>query len=354
MSINIEEINGIVNYVSRSKIFVNIESDGVLSQLGVKDLVSRLKVGVNFEVAFIYACDKCAIYQAVGRGARELYSWDFESNVISHICKFDGDLSFVDRIDDYLILKSNKKYLVKLGLADLEVELYRDGKVFGKVLPFQEGLVFFNPISEEIGLVNLEGESLISLPILDLLPGESILKLSHQDFFTFEDWVILGGVNGPLFCIDVLTRTLLWRVDYCLGKRWTLDAEGKIYSVYNGNLKIIEVKTGDVLLDRLINADWVQAKKDTLNLFQVSVSKTHLWCGFLGRGLCAINLKTAEVDWHEFDGRTCNRNPIIKNNRIYVQIMGGGIGLDNEGTKEYVLEGEGGYIENSDNEFIVF
>jgi len=171
---------------------------------------------------------------------------------------------------------------------------------------------------------------------------------------TYNDNILITINQCHLLSLDVGTGDLNWVLPDILDKQWIIGNEGKVYSVFKGNLKVVDAESGELLFDKSIKADWVQAEKDTLNLFQINVSSTHLWCGFLGHGLCAVNLETAEIDWHEFDGQSLNRKPIIKNNRIYVQLMSGGIGLDNEGTQEYILEGEGGYIEDSDNEFIVF
>ena len=171
---------------------------------------------------------------------------------------------------------------------------------------------------------------------------------------SYKEDVLINVFPYRLVSINAQNGDLNWVLPDVVDKQWIIGNEGKVYSVFKGNLKVVDAESGELLLDKPINSDWVQAEKDTLNLFQVNVSSTHLWCGFLGHGLCAVNLETAEIDWHEFDGQSLNRKPIIKNNRIYVQLMSGGIGLDNEGTQEYILEGEGGYIEDSDNEFIVF
>jgi hypothetical protein len=171
---------------------------------------------------------------------------------------------------------------------------------------------------------------------------------------SYKEDVLINVFPYRLVSINAQSGDLNWVLPDVVDKEWIIGNEGKVYSVFKGNLKVVDAETGELLLDKPINSDWVQAEKDTLNLFQVNVSSTHLWCGFLGHGLCAVNLETAEIDWHEFDSQSLNRKPIIKNNRVYVQLMSGGIGLDNEGTQEYILEGEGGYIEDSDNEFVVF
>lgn len=196
---------------------------------------------------------------------------------------------------------------------------------------------------------------------LELVYELDIPKLLEQSeitvklpYYSYKDSVLIQTSNNSLISCVYGSQKINWKVENCLHNNWVLGNEDKVYSVFKGNLKIIDAETGKLILDKAINNDWIQAKKERLNLFQINVSSTHLWCGFLGHGLCAINLETAEVDWHHFDGQSLNCTPIITDNRIYVELMNGGLGLDNTGTQEYILEGDGGYIPDSNEKFLSF
>jgi len=253
--------------------------------------------------------------------------------------------------DEYGYFATDHKKLSKLKLDSLtivtETQKYRRS---GPPVSLASG--FCIKSKNDLNFFNSELDLVKKVDIEEVL-SEANLKITSR-LQSHKNNVLIGLSDGSVASIGLGTSLLNWRVGEFFDNRWCVGNEGQVYSVFKGNLKVVDAETGDLLLDKPINSDWVQAEKDTLNLFQVNVSATHLWCGFLGHGLCAVNLETAEIDWHEFDGQSLNRKPIIKNNRIYVQLMSGGIGLDNEGTQEYILEGEGGYIEDSDNEFVVF
>lgn len=258
---------------------------------------------------------------------------------------------FLKANEDIGYFKTDFKKISKIDLSDFsviaETEKYRRSSNavaldFGFSMKTQNDLMLFD-----------ESLSLFSSMNVPSALADKSLKLEPVIGAHKED-VLVQLTNSSLVSCKLSSGAVNWKTDECLSNKWCIGNEGKVYSVFKGSLKTVDAETGDLLLDKPIDADWVQAEKDTLNLFQVNVSSTHLWCGFLGHGLCAINLKTAKIDWHDFDGQTINRKPIIKNNRIYVQLMAGGIGLDNAGVQEYILEGEGGYLEESDNEFVVF
>lgn len=348
------EIKGIVNFVSSNYILVNFEKEKSFQLLDSCNLSVRLEVPSSFEAANLFFTEKYAIYQSVGLDCRELYLWDFIKNNLVQIHKFDADLLFIGLVDNILVFKSNKNYIVKLDVEKKSVDTFKGSRIIGGAFIYQEKIISLNYFTKEINYVNLENKLLNTLSLKKILPDGLIDQLSSASFFLYSNSALLRSTYGSLVCIDILKQKLSWFVDECVGEAWSFCNEGKVYSVFQGNLKIIDAETGSILLDKPIETDWVQDNKQLLNLFQVNVSSTHLWCGFLGHGLCAINLETAQIDWHEFDGQTLNSKPIIKNNRIYIQLMSGGIGLDNAGTQSYILEGEGGYREESDNEFIVF
>lgn len=165
----------------------------------------------------------------------------------------------------------------------------------------------------------------------------------------YKNSLLVSAKNYKLISIDIPSGKINWMIDECIDFKWVLTDDGRIITVFKGHLKIISADTGEILSDKLIDEDWVQPNPVMPNLFQIAVTHTHLWCAFLGKGLAAINLETAAVDFHIHPKSTVNSTPKIRNNRMYLQLKGGGIGLDNTGTFECILEGDGGYKPDKDD-----
>jgi len=350
--------NSIVDIVSDK--FIILKYPDKLERIDAQSLEVVSTVQTDLLLAYLYSNTEKALYQSIDEEDRALYVWEFKEQELKKIAEFNSDLVSISVIDDNLYFKGNKKTIGKLDLNSYKFEeLFRFtllGKKFlwgNKLISVGQGVRSILQVHSSVGDLFWEkkiqdyGLSDHNLPY----QGRTEIKPCS---FVFNNNILLNVFPYRLISINAQNGDLNWVLPDIVDKQWIIGNKGKVYSVFKGNLKVVDAETGELLLDKPIKADWVQAEKDTLNLFQVNVSSTHLWCGFLGHGLCAVNLETAEIDWHEFDGQSLNRKPIIKNNRIYVQLMSGGIGLDNEGTQEYILEGEGGYIEDSDNEFVVF
>lgn len=152
-----------------------------------------------------------------------------------------------------------------------------------------------------------------------------------------------------LICIDTENGSLLWQLEDAVDKTWCVSTDGFVYTVWQGILKKICATSGKLIFEKNIVDEWVQNEKELLNLFQIELTESHMWCGFLGHGICAINLETAKIDFHEFDGASLNTKPTIRNNQMFVQLTSGGLGIDNTEITDYILEGSGGYLLEPDS-----
>jgi hypothetical protein len=191
----------------------------------------------------------------------------------------------------------------------------------------------------------LGGEVLWSVELGDGLPELTMFSK------LVGDKVILLLDDESMLALDANTGKFLWRLEKALQKKWLFDDACRIIGTYKARLRIIDSNTGKIISEKPINADWANQSDSYLpQVFSCAVTKTHLWAGFSGRGLCAINLETGNVDYQVLDGGSCDSDPKILNNRIFVPIRSGGMGIGS-GRQEYVIEGAGGYKPDSDGFF---
>jgi hypothetical protein len=162
------------------------------------------------------------------------------------------------------------------------------------------------------------------------------------------DKVIIHLKDDSIVCLQSEDGSLCWYLENALKYDWSFNCEKKIVGIYNSKLRIINIDSGSIC-EHPIGADWVTSD---IRLHNASATQTHLWSGFFGRGLCAINLENGNIDYHVFDGGTCDAKPKILNNRVFVAIRNGGLGLESN-RQEYILEGHGDYKPDADGFFVI-
>ncbi|MDO3381610.1 hypothetical protein [Gilvimarinus algae] len=234
--------------------------------------------------------------------------------------------------------KADSKNLIKLSLNDFSVECSSDRyRRTGMPAVFDSGICMKS--ADTINFFNNDLELIDSIFSGDLVGSTDNFIL--REIASSKNVLILWLENGSIIGLDFDTKDILWSVEGFYSKKWAVSEEGVVYTVWKDELVRIDSATGDTTRNK-IKSEFL--KTENLQLFQLSASSKHLWCGFIGNGLCAINLSSFEVDFHEFSGCTVNRKPFISNNRLYIQLISNGIGLDGSDLQEVVLEGQSGFI----------
>jgi len=225
-------------------------------------------------------------------------------------------------------------------------------------ISYFEGGVIFATRNGKVEHRNWNGSTLWSVDVNQILSSVGndlpfILEAEFSSEFIGNNAVIHLSNNG-LVCIDGKTGGFRWYLENALEHDWSFDCNNRIVGVYDSRLRIIDSETGVIIAERKINAEWAVSDRYNrpLHLYRSLATETHLWAGFMGRGLCAINLDNGDVDYHVFDGGLCDSKPKVVNNRVFVAIRSGGLGLESQ-RQEYILEGAGGYKPDSEGFFAI-
>lgn len=308
---------------------------------------SAVKVGFQLGESLFFR-DNASLFENGDLLKLDMQSWQLE-----HLgsCPFSS-IILQERQNDDLFFILNMTSFSKSPVYDcLNFETLADIGYEYQPLVHEDGAAFI-PLDDDkyIYSTDFELKENWRYPIKSFCNGKfnPLGKINH-----INNQLLFNTEAAEIVSIDIETGERLWCVEEFSVTGWCHNNDGKLFTCYKGNLKKIDVKTGQLEMDIAVNEPLVQSNSDELHLFQVNISKTHLWCGFLGHGVCAINLETAEIDWHGFDGQSLNSEPKILNNQMFLQFMSGGIGLDNTGMTDYILEGEGGYLEGTENTLII-
>lgn len=348
-------LDGIIDSVISDSIV--LKRGRFIKLVGAKDFDCRDEVEKRSEkLAYLYSNSRGFFHHVIGLSSTDILYWKFgddkqvsvgnHSDLFLHAIYCDEPYLYLRGVSSGKCFEFNMETSEIRGLCD---------KSFTNTPVVVNDKIYAMSGSCCLDCYSLSGSLVWSCELAELARKNIQLteglnfKVSER-VRSVESKIIFHVDPYRLFCVSSEDGRYLWDIDDAVDFNWCIGHDNYIYSVRNGMLKTISSTDGSLVSDKEIDCDWIQSEKIGLNLFQVSYTDAHLICGFLGHGLCAINLKTAKVDWHEFDGMTCNRTPIIKNNRIYAQ-MKGGIEFGGGRGQEYVLEGVGGYMGCPDNRF---
>lgn len=342
VSKDIIKIAGILDFINHETLVQKLEDSLQVIDAANLSVIHKVAIESDF-IAPLHYDDQGAIYQDIDFDGSDVFYWDFQSENFTKVSHVEGDglMPFYedDRVQLLVDASSGWVYSREQGSFSFK-ELYQVRFPSNKPL-VGDGLITHIGLGGDMKCVNFRGEAVWESTFSRVCPQltdhsstkrPSIKPPAHL----VDDNIIFHQYPYRLVCISLADGSYKWSTDDVVDFNWCTDGSGKIYCIRQGLLKILSTHDGSILSEKRIECDWIQREKDALNLFQVEATKTHLICGFLSHGLCAINLEFATVDWQEFEGMTCNRKPIIRNHNIYAQ-MKGGIELQSGDVQEYIL-----------------
>lgn len=222
-----------------------------------------------------------------------------------------------------IIARDNaKEHVHSLNFGEARTEFI--GTIDGLISKrLQSGLfAAVDTLDKNVWLFEDENRDLYSQS-LDIYPRIKNEYLT-QCCFSVGRTLYLSSENGLLISIDVNSKQENWVLEEVVGWKWDYNNDlNLIFSIYQNRLFVICPKAGKVVFSQDILFPW----KDELiqpNLMHLTSTNTHVLCCFLGKGLSVIDRKTANFDFHWYDGETIGSCPVILNNRLYLKSEGGG------------------------------
>jgi len=205
--------------------------------------------------------------------------------------------------------------------------------------------IFFFDANDDIFCASSEDGSILWKKKFDELALKNVGNM-------YNFWPGLYNNNIVVICqyctvgFDANTGNINWIFDKAWGYGLISD-EGRVYQIgYNGSklaLYIVCAETGQVLSDHILTMDDAVflEKLFHVNPLSWTISKTHIWVGWVDGYLIAINKETSHIDWYTQLEGTVSEGMLIANNRLYCHTRTPNIHTPNN---SYVIEGEGGYI----------
>ena len=194
---------------------------------------------------------------------------------------------------------------------------------------------------------------------LDLSHEKKICGLKNIDYdfldrlFINNDIAVVCTHPGYFIGINLQRRDIKWVTELYATVKFIGQWDGGIVAIVDWQrLAIVDSLTGEVKKDIAIQGDIMKRiLGETFNVTKLDITDTHLWAAWgteFTSGpkgiITAINLETGVIDWYEeFDHIVPQFGQFfICNNRLYFSTLGPG--LESPERRNYVLEGEGGYI----------
>jgi len=172
----------------------------------------------------------------------------------------------------------------------------------------------------------------------------------RDEIYVYKDLVLVNLELGLLLAINRHTGERAWIVENVTGFTFIVSQEGLVYSILGDKLNILSAETGQMVKQFTLADPDIQESLHSHYFVVTSIrlTTTHIWAVFFGAKsaaslLVAINPETGEIEWKKGFTPAVSGNPMFVNNRMYFCTVNLSIGAEDP-RKDYIIEGEGGYI----------
>ena len=354
---SIQECKGIIRHVDQYCYVVQVNEDEYDAyDVRTHQLFGGELTGKNFHFTFHY--NNCFYFTHKENGIKQCFKYSYQDCSLESLTLPSFIASRVGIRNEIAFFRSHEGiHSVPTKNFDSfeKLPLFDGVKSWCKPALGKDALVFFYEY-QKLGGFSLEGEQLWtkSLEDFDVYPKPDFWSSTPQFGRFVKEWknyAIFEVKPFQAICIDMTTGEQRWVVEHCVDFQYCV-ADGVLYGIANGIFTSVDIETGEVILSVPIEQDWIQrGVNESRPITAVKATRTHLWTGFAqGQGVVAINRETGQIDHQEFVGRSVNLYPEIRGNQIYISLATGGMGLNTQSGGNYVLIGEGGFIEDEDKE----